>query len=147
MQVNRTGIWLIGFFGLFGLAFVVAGFVVPIPVEGRATFILLGAIWFLVAVGLGFYAKRQQAKAEHQDWVFTNGIRGKATVLEAGSSATVNEMPYMKLKLELDVPGEGRRQVTRREVMPVFTAQRMQPGLVLAAHVNPGDPNDFVLVW
>lgn len=147
MQVNRVGIWLIAFFGIFGLAFVAAGALVPIPIEGRATFILLGAIWFLVALGLGIYARRQKRKAAHQDWVFANGIKGTATVLEAGSHATVNDMPLMKLKLELDVPGEGKRQLSRREVMPVFTANRMQPGLLLPVHVNPGDPNDFILVW
>jgi hypothetical protein len=54
----------------------------------------------------------------------------------------VNEMPLMKLKLELDLPGVGRR-----EVMPVFTANRMQPGLVLPAYANPEDPDDFILVW
>jgi len=53
----------------------------------------------------------------------------------------------MKLKLDLDIPGVGARQVSRREVMPVFTANRMAPGLVLPAYFNPADPGDFVLVW
>ncbi len=147
MQLNRTGIALFVFFGLGGLAFVIAGALAPIPAEGRATFILLGGIWVLVVIGLIWFARRQDRKAAHQDWVFQNGIRGTATVLDAGSNATVNEMPLMKLKLELDIPGIGRSEVSRREVMPVFTANRMQPGLVLPAYANPQDPNDFVLVW
>jgi hypothetical protein len=147
MQLNRTGIWLLAFFGLGGLGFVVAGAVVPIPAEGRATFILLGAIWVAVVIGLLVYSRRQNRKASHQQWVFQNGIRGTATVLDAGSNTTVNEMPLMKLKLELDIPGVGRSAVSRQEVMPVFIANRMQPGLVLPAYANPQDPNDFVLVW
>lgn len=147
MQLNRTGIWLMAFFGLGGLAFVLAGAVAPVPAEARATFVLLGGIWVLVVFGLLWYARRQNEKAAHQHWVFENGIRGTATVLDAGSNATVNEMPLMKLKLELDFPGVGRSEVSRREVMPVFTANRMAPGLVLPAYVNPKDPNDFVLVW
>ena len=31
--------------------------------------------------------------------------------------------------------------------MPVFSARRMEAGLVLPVHVNPQDPDDFVLVW
>ncbi|HET7444304.1 MAG TPA: hypothetical protein VFJ57_06570 [Solirubrobacterales bacterium] len=147
MQLNKTGIALFLFFGLGGLAFVIAGVVIPMPAEGRFTFILLGGIWVLVIVGLILFARREDKKADHQDWVFENGIRGTATVLDAGSSTTVNEMPLMKLKLELDIPGVGRSEVSRREVMPVFTAQRMNPGLVLPAYANPQDPNDFVLVW
>lgn len=143
MQLNRVGIGLIAFFGLIGLAMVAA------PIPGEAGWILksIGVIWFLVAGGLYLFARSQQRKAAHQDWVFQNGIRGRATVLDAGSSATVNEMPLMKLKLDLDVPGQERRQVSRRQVMPVFAAMRMQAGIVLPVYVNPQDPDDLVLVW
>jgi hypothetical protein len=68
-------------------------------------------------------------------------------VLDAGSNTTVNEMPLMKLKLELDIPGVGRSEVRRREVMPVFTANRMEAGLTLAAYANPEKPAEFILVW
>jgi hypothetical protein len=37
--------------------------------------------------------------------------------------------------------------VKRREVMPVFAASRMQPGLTLPVYVNPENPSDFILVW
>jgi hypothetical protein len=52
----------------------------------------------------------------------------------------------MKLRLAVDILGVGRRQVSRREVMPVFAANRMASELVLPAYFNPRDPNDFVLV-
>jgi preprotein translocase subunit SecG len=147
MQLNRTGIGLIAFFLLAGLALAVVPLVAG--VDGEATGILasIGLIWVVVALGLAWFARRQDHKAVQQDWVFQNGIRGTATVLDAGSNTTVNEMPLMKLRLELDVPGVGRREVSRREVMPVFTANRMQSGLVLPAYANPKDPDDFVLVW
>ncbi|HWO82564.1 MAG TPA: hypothetical protein VNM38_02095, partial [Solirubrobacterales bacterium] len=63
------------------------------------------------------------------------------------SHVTVNEMPRMSLRLELDVPGHGRREAKRREIMPVFAATRMEPGLVLPVYANPKDPSEFVLVW
>jgi hypothetical protein len=147
MQLNRVGIGLIAFFGLGGLAIALAPFFVSLPAEAVLTMVLLGGIWALTAFGLVLYARHSQRKAAHQDWVFQQGLRGTATVLEAGSHAKVNEMPLMSLRLELEVPGQGRREVKRREVMPVFAALRMQPGLVLPVYVNPKDADDYVLVW
>ena len=148
MQVNRLGIVLIAFFGLVGLALAIAPFALGVPGQVAWILAMIGIIWFLVAGGLALFARRQQAKAAHQDWVFQNGIRGTATVLEAGSRATVNEMPVMKLRLQLDVPGVAAGAIVgRREIMSVFAARRMQPGLELPVYVNPGDHGDFVLVW
>ena len=38
-------------------------------------------------------------------------------------------------------------QVSRRELMPVFIANRMDTGLTLPAYANPQDPDEFILVW
>jgi hypothetical protein len=148
MQINRTGIWLIGFFALLGLAMCIGPLLFGANGEASLIVASTGAIFVLVAAGLGFYARHARAKAAHQDWVFRNGIKGTATILEVGNShTTVNEMPLMKLTLDLDIPGVGRSQTGRREVMPIFTANRMAPGLVLPAYANPQDPADFILVW
>src|SRR5215218_6081155 len=147
MQLNRTGIGLIAFFGLGGLAVAIAPLFVGMPAEAAFTLVLLGGIWALTALGLVLYARRQNRKADHSDWIFRQGLRGTATVLDAGSHATVNEMPLMSLRLELAVPGHGTREVKRREIMPVFAASRMEAGLVLPVYVNPQDPGEFVLVW
>lgn len=117
------------------------------PAEAVLTFVLLGGIWALVALGLVLYALQQRRKAAHNDWIFQQGLRGTATVLSAGSNATVNEMPLMSLRLGLEVPGFAAREVKRREIMPVFAARRMQPGLTLPVYVNPKDESDFILVW
>ena len=78
MQMNRTGVFLLAFFGLFGLAMIVA------PIPGEAGWILksIGVIWLLVTLGLLVFARRQKRKAAHQDWVFQNGLKGSATVLD-----------------------------------------------------------------
>jgi hypothetical protein len=114
MQLNRVGIALIAFFGLGGLAIAIAPFLVSIPAEAGFTLVLLGGIWALVAFGLVLYARHSERKAAHQDRIFQQGLRGTATVLDAGSSAKVNEMPLMSLRLELEVPGEAKREVRRR---------------------------------
>jgi hypothetical protein len=147
MQLNRVGIGLIAFFGLIGAALAVVPILVGAPGEVAGILASIGVIWVLVAAGLCWYARRQNRKAARNDWIFRQGLRGTATVLSAGSSATVNEMPLMSLRLDLDVPGQGRREVKRREIMPVFAATRMEPGLVLPVYANPKDPSEFVLVW
>lgn len=147
MQLNKVGIGLIAFFGLAGAAFAIVPILAGAPAEVAGILASIGVIWVLVAGGLLWYAKHQERKAAHNDWVFRQGLRGTATVLRAGTSAEVNEMPLMSLRLQLEVPGQGTREVKRREIMPVFAASRMEPGLVLPAYVNPEDPDDFVLVW
>lgn len=147
MQLNKVGISLIAFFGLAGGAFAIVPILVGAPGEIAGILASIGVIWVLVAAGLYWYARRQKEKAAHNDWIFSQGLRGTATVLSAGSSAEVNEMPLMSLRLELDVPGHGAREVKRREIMPVFAASRMEAGLVLSVYVNPQDPGEFVLVW
>jgi hypothetical protein len=147
MQLNKVGISLIAFFGLAGAAFVAVPILLGAPGEVAGILASVGVIWVLVAAGLYWYARRQQRKAARNDWIFRQGLRGTATVLHAGSSATVNEMPLMSLRLDLDVPGHGAREVKRREIMPVFAASRMEAGLVLPVYVNPQDPSEFVLVW
>ncbi len=117
MQVNRTGIALILFFGVVGAFVAVVPAALGAPAQLAMILGLLGGIWFLVAVGLALYARHQQRRAAHQDWVFRNGLKGTATVLQAGSNATVNDMPLVKLQLELRVPGSAPRQASRREVM------------------------------
>jgi hypothetical protein len=147
MQLNKVGISLIAFFGLAGAAFAVVPILAGAPGEVAAILASIGVIWVIVAAGLYWYARRQEKKAARNDWIFRQGLRGTATVLSAGSGATVNEMPLMSLRLELEVPGHGSREVKRREIMPVFAASRMEPGLVLPVYVNPQDPGEFVLVW
>jgi hypothetical protein len=148
MQINRTGYFLIALFGVMGLAMCVGPPLFGADLETSLIVASTGAIFVLVAAGLGLYARHAKGKAAHQDWIFRNGIRGSATILAVGNShTTVNEMPLMKLRLELDIPGVGRSEVSRREVMPVFTANRMDAGLVLPAYANPKDPSEFVLVW
>jgi hypothetical protein len=46
---------------------------------------------------LMLFARRQKGKAAHQDWVFQNGIKGRATATGVSSPATVNEMPLLSL--------------------------------------------------
>ncbi len=148
MQINRTGYFLIALFGLLGLALCVGPALFGADLETSLIIASTGGIFVLVAVGLGLYSRHTERKAAHQDWIFRNGIKGTATIVGVGNShTTVNEMPLIKLKLDVDIPGVGRTEFTRREVMPVFSANQMREGLVLPVYANPKEPGDFILVW
>lgn len=141
MQINRTGRFLIAFFFLGGLAFTILEFTVfPSP-------ILIGPIWMITAAGLGIYAWRSDKRAEHEQILFKTGTRAKGTLVKASSFGTVNEQPMMTLELELDVPGEATRRVSKRLVISDFAAHLMEPGLVLPVYLNPTDPEDVLVVW
>ena len=68
MQINRTGYWLLAFFGIGGLIFTLLDFFVfPFP-------ILIGPIWLLVVVGLVIYAIRQARRG-----ATSNGCGGRGS--------------------------------------------------------------------
>jgi hypothetical protein len=141
MQINRTGYFLLGFFLIGGLIFTALEFTVfPFP-------IFLGPIWVLVSVGLGIYAIQQSRKGRHEQWLFKTGLRGKGTLVGARSGALINEQPLMTLELDVEVPGQEARRVTRKLIISNFAAHLMQPGLVLPVYVNPRDPEDILIVW
>jgi hypothetical protein len=141
MQINRTGYLLLAFFFIGGLGFTILEFTVfPFP-------IFLGPIWMLVSIGLGIYAIRQARKGRHEQWLWRNGLRGRGTLVSARSGALINEQPLMTLELELEVPGQSPRHVSRKLIISSFAAPLMRPGLVLPVYVNPGDPEDVLVVW
>ena len=150
MQMNRTGIGLIAFFGLAGLAMCRR----PDPARRQAgaspILASIGAIWVLVAARpRSGTPARQKRKAAHQDWVFRNGMqRHRDRPRRVGSHADRQRDAADEADGSTSTsPASAAARSSRREMMPVFTATRMEPGLVLPVYVNPEDPDDFVLVW
>lgn len=141
MQINRTGYFLLAFFFIGGLIFTVLEFTVfPFP-------ILIGPIWVIVSVGLGIYAIRQAQRGRHEQWLWKTGLRGKGTLVSARTGALINEQPLMTLELDVEVPGQEARRVSRRLIVSEFAAPLMQPGVVLPVYANPSDPEDMLIVW
>jgi hypothetical protein len=141
VQINRTGYGLLALFGLGGIFFTLLDiFVFPFPV-------LVGEIWLLVTAGLAIYAVKQSRAGRHDQWLWKNGLRGSGTLVSARSGVVVNEQPMMTLELDLEVPGQSARRVTRKMIVSEFAAHLMVPGLVLPVYVNPQEPDDILVVW
>jgi hypothetical protein len=110
---------------------------------------MIGGIWFLVALGLVLYNRQQGSKAEHERWLYQNGLAGMGTIVEAGSNSSVNDQPILKLVLDLEIPGQPPRRIEKKLLMSRFAAFRMQPGVVLPVHANPdpGKAGDVLVRW
>jgi hypothetical protein len=147
VKFNRTGYWLLALFGGLGGVMLIVGIAVGGMVGG--IFAMIGGIWFLVALGLVLYNRHQGNKAEHERWLYQNGLAGTGTIVEAGSNSSVNDQPILKLVLDLEIPGQPRRRIEKKVLMSSFAAYRMQPGVVLPVHVNPdpGKAGDVLVRW
>jgi hypothetical protein len=123
--------------------------IVGIMVGGAVagTFILLGGIWVAVTVALIVYAIKQNRKGDHDQWLWKSGIKGKGTLVSAGSNVTINDQPVLKMVLDVEVPGMGARRIERKVIVSAFAAPLMQPGVVLPVYVNPSDAEDILIAW
>ena len=90
-----------------------------------------------MAAFLVVYLRREKKKrAAHNDWIFKQGVRGRATVVAASSSGTLNEMPIMSLVLDVEVPGQAREppDPERDDGSCLQPLTRMQAGTVLPVY-------------
>jgi hypothetical protein len=150
MRLNRLGVKIIAVFALAGLAMIGLGaLALQDSFLGTPAAVVLGLMGFayvltaLIAIGI---AIRARTKIDNNRWLARNGLRGRATVVEASSEMSVNEQPLFRLVLDLDFPGRPRRRVTRSIIVGSFAARRMKAGLV-PAYANPQDAEDLLIVW
>jgi hypothetical protein len=80
-------------------------------------------------------------------WLAKHGIRGRCTVLGAESEISVNERPLVILTIDVAVPGQPQRRLTRKLVVAAFAARRLRPGTQLSVYAHPRDPDDILVVW
>jgi hypothetical protein len=150
MQINRTGWFLILFFGLGGLLMVGVAAAFTGFAWDLSGLWGTGAIWFLGAVGMFFYAIRQGRKAAADDVLARNGIKGTATIVAAESgNMLVNEQPVMNLKIRLEAPGLEAREVDSQATIPMTAVAHLQRDgtLTLPAYLDPKDPGRYVIAW
>lgn len=151
MRLNRLGAKLIAVFLFVGLALVALAFVVVeddfFGIMGALLFGVMGAAYVAASLVAVVIAIRARTRIRRNRWLARNGLRGRATVVEASSEMSVNEQPLFRLVLDLDFPGHEPRRVTRKIIVGNFAARRMRPGLVMPAYLDPRDPNDLLIVW
>ena len=138
MRLNRTGVLiLVAFLGV-GLAMAV----VPITLVR-----VMGAIYLLGTLIAVLVVLRLRRRVHHDRWLAQNGLRGRCTVVSAESEMSINEQPLVTLTIDVEIPGQADRRLTRKLLVAAFAAGRLRPGMVLPVYAHPRDPDDILVVW
>lgn len=137
---NAYGYTGAGELGL-GLLFIIAGVMNPDDMSGG---FLTGGI--LSAIGILFLWLGWRAAAK--DRLHTTGVEGSAHI--AGIEQTgmlMNNNPYVRLDLEIEMPGHPRYEVKHAEIVPLVMLSRLVLGATLPVKVDAQHPSHFVIQW
>jgi hypothetical protein len=145
---GRPGRWLvitaIFEFVLAGV-FLVLGTLNPIL---RFGFYLTAAILAVVAVGLLFWGRKWQRGYAEAQRIKAQGVPGRATIVGMRQTGVhVNEQPQVELRLQVEDPMYGSRQVTLKEYVPLMMLGVLSSGRPLPVKVDPANPNNVVIEW
>jgi hypothetical protein len=143
---GRPGRWLvitaIFEFVLAGV-FLVIGSLNPIL---RFGFYLTAIILAVVAVGLLFWGRKWQRGYAEAQRIKAQGVPGRATIVGMRQTGVhVNEQPQVELRLQVEDPMYGSRQVTLKEYVPLMMLGVLSSGRPLPVKVDPASPNNVVI--
>jgi hypothetical protein len=88
------------------------------------------------------------ARAAARDRLHDAGVSGQATI--AGITQTgmwMNNNPYVKLDLVIQIPGHPPYEVKHGEIVPQVLLGRLTNGASLPVRVDPDRPSHFVVEW
>jgi hypothetical protein len=101
----------------------------------------VGLLMFAVA---GWLVMRGRAAQR----IYDMGVPGQAQIVAmAQTNMMVNRQPVVELQLQVTTPQHGTYAVTKREVVPLIMLGRLTQGQPLAVKVDPGNPQNLVIVW
>jgi hypothetical protein len=144
---QRGGI--LSFFLVAGVIFTIVG-IVTFAMGGLGgsiaggTFVMIGVIWVLVALGVGgWYGKVAKDQAEEQQ-LFQTGQRATA-VIEGieGTGTMINNQPQVYLTLRVQ-PRNGAEFIHQRRLVLPFGAV-VQPGYLVEVAYDPSNPEKVAI--
>ena len=121
--------------------FVIGG--IAQPAAGGGLYLTAG---ILGTVGVIFLVIGVRAAA--RDRLHTTGLQGEARILGLEQTGMLmNNNPYVKLDLEVTVPGHPAYEVKHGEIVPLALLGRLTDGGTLPVRVDPNRPSHFVVEW
>lgn len=148
MEIRKSGYLILAVCGLGALGFFGAPQVLAVPDEKHSQYEFMGSLLLLLGFGLLLWILHHKRRAAHDDWLFQNGIPGTATIVDEDLGGSSDDLVWVKLSLEVEVPPYEPRLVPQRRVyMPYYVSMWMLPGMTLQVYANPKDPEDFILVF
>jgi hypothetical protein len=125
----------------FALLFVIAGF---FNGDDRSTLFLTATGLAAIAVPFLFVARR----AAQRDRLHEAGVDATARILGVQQTgAWLNNNPFVRLDLEVTVPGHPPYEVQHGEVVPQVLIGRLTAGTPLHLKVDRDHPSQFVIDW
>ena len=139
------------FMALPGLGMIIAGFLVnpgDLSDDGHPLNILLWAIGgFFLLVNAGILLVMTMINRK-RTLLVTEGLDGTATILSVQETGTtVNDMPVMKLTLEIDDGYRPVRTVTHKETVPLSKLADLRPGAVIQVKVDRNRHDRIMLLY
>jgi hypothetical protein len=80
---------------------------------------------------------------------FANARKAEATILEIGESelgtTTINDQPYVRLKLEIHDAGRKPYIITTDSIVPRLSVPSFQPGYKIPILIDPENPENVLI--
>ncbi len=117
-------------------------FIVALTTKNRVAVIITVILGVGTFVGFGSRAIvkwRREKNVKRRVWA--EGSPGVATVLEANANGSLNNHPYVEMKLHV----AGGRIVHVRQVISQIMVSKVQPGEEIAVRVDQLDPSVVVV--
>ena len=151
---QRGGI--LNFFMVAGILFAVVGGIMLVSSLGSdgfgsmgtqiagGTFLMIGVIWVLVALGVGgWYGSVRKRQAEEQQ-LFQTGERATAVIEGVEATGTmINNQPQVYLTLRVQ-PRNGAEFIHQRRLVLPFGSV-VQPGYLVDVAYDPANPENVAL--
>ena len=117
--------------------------------ESSSPNIIAILIMVLVPIGITLFAFKglfkHLAGGRDRNRILKTGRPAKAKIIELGESGrgivTINDQPFVKLKLEVYDGNKAPYQVEIKTVIARLDVPKFQPGTELAIKIDPQDPN------
>jgi hypothetical protein len=87
-------------------------------------------------------------RAATKDRLHVTGVEGSARIAAIQQTGMfMNGNPYVRLDLEIDVPGHPRYEVRHGEIVPLVLLGRLTQGAALPVRVDGKNPSHLVVEW
>lgn len=107
-----------------------------------------GVVWILSQLLImGVLLACMDLQGRRADYFRQHGVPGTATILAADTTGTtVNDMPQVELKLEIEMPGGNRYTITDRRCWNPLSLAGLRQGEKLRVLVDPRSPKRIMFV-